>query len=303
MALTPGRAAFSGSLDATIIRGPRPKPVHMIRLPGNFGRLMFTRDPGDARQTAREYFQSNLSFVQRDGDGRVKDQGDLGSGLLQENFIMGLMQDSVGATSNLSAPIFANAGVGRYMYSGTGVSANTYDYQLGTGASAASAAITPTLAYSADNAVFTWVGTLTYQQSLAITEWGLFNTNLQGAQQNCNGANTWNAQGQASATWNATLGAAANKSAGSVCVIGGSVGLYIISNTTGTAGLVTGAVTPTTAYYALSSGGGAGTQPYTNYNPVAIYPLMMDHKTFSALNVVSSDQIQFTYSLTLDSGG
>ena len=35
----------------------------------------------------------------------------------------------------------------------------------------------------------------------------------------------------------------------------------------------------------------------------ALRPLMWDHKVFSAINVVNTDSIQFTYSLTISSGG
>ncbi len=293
-------AGFSTQLIAAKLHPKGPARVRQLRVP-HLGRFMYTRDPGDARRTAAEYLQTNLHAAHFDGDGRLQGEDNLGSGNVQENFVMGLMQDQVGTTSNKAAPVMA--GAFNYMYTGTGVSANTYDYQLGTGATASSGAITPTLTYSADNSVITCVATVSYLQTLAITEWGIFNINKQGIQQNCNGANTWNAQGQASSTWSATLGAAANLQAGSVVVIGGSVGMFCISNSLGTAGTTIGSVTPTTAFYNLSSGGGAGTQPYTNYNPVGIYPLMSDHKTFSAINVVNGDSIQFTWVLTVTSGG
>ena len=32
-------------------------------------------------------------------------------------------------------------------------------------------------------------------------------------------------------------------------------------------------------------------------------PVMWDHKVFSAINVVNGDSIQFTYTLTISSGG
>jgi hypothetical protein len=40
-----------------------------------------------------------------------------------------------------------------------------------------------------------------------------------------------------------------------------------------------------------------GTEAYT------LRPVMWDHKVFSAINVGSGDSIQFTYTLTISSGG
>lgn len=302
-----GSAGFDAQLVSRLIHTKEQHKLYELRF-GKFGRFAWTRDPGEAWQASRAHLQTRLTACKFDGDGQFVDEYDLGSGNVQTNFVMGLMQDYVGTTSNHAAPLLANQGAGYYMYTGTGGTANTYDYQLGTTDNIGSSAITPTYSQIANltagtDAQLQLIGTVAYTGTEAVTEWGWFNTNKQGLQVNCNGANTWNSQGQASATWSATLGAAGNLQAGSVVVIGGSVGMFIISNGSGTSGTAIGAVSPTTAFYALTSGGGVGTTPYTNYNPVGIYPMMLDHKTFSTINVVNGDSIQFTYKLRIAAGG
>jgi hypothetical protein len=72
-----------------------------------------------------------------------------------------------------------------------------------------------------------------------------------------------------------------------------------ISNTTHIATLAASS-TPTGWYTQATQAAGAtpgGTEAFT------ILPVMFDHKVFSAINVVNLDSIQFTYSLSVNSGG
>lgn len=294
-------AGLSANLTAHLIHPKAPARVHQIRLP-KLGRLMYTRDPGDARHTAAEYMQTRLHAVKFDGDGRFVDEYDLGSGLVQQNFVVALMQDAVGTTNNKGAPVMATSGT--WMYSGTGSLATVFDHQLASailGASV-SGAIVPTLSYSGNNTVLQYVGTIAYTNTYAVTEWGNFNANVQGAQSTST-TNTWTAQAQGSATWGTTLGAGSNAFAGYMAYqSSASVGMYILSNTSGTNGLITTAVAPTTGYYTLSVAGGSASTPSSNTS-TSIFPLMSDHKTFAAINVVASDSIAFTYQLTIQAGG
>jgi hypothetical protein len=304
---------IGGDLGIRPLKNPRPATAKSLRIPLLNKRIILTSDPGSGSIMSSDYMQSNLWAIHRDGDQKVKDAYNLGSGNVQQNMVVALMQDIVGTASNLAAPILTKL---KYMYSGTGATANTYDYALLTAINTASGSITPTLGYSSDNTTIQWVGTIAYTGTAAVTEWGLY------VQANGGGApgvvsvsqsstNTWNSQGQASATWGTSLGASPNALAGYVTVIGASsatpnaasqVGLYVISNGSGTSGTVVGAVSPTTAFYNLTAGGGSATTPSSN-TVSNIWPLMADHKTFAAINVVNGDSIQFTYTLTLTSGG
>jgi hypothetical protein len=55
------------------------------------------------------------------------------------------------------------------------------------------------------------------------------------------------------------------------------------------------------AWYLVASGL-AGQAP-ANTETYVIRPVMWDHKVFSAVNVANGDSIQFTYTLTINSGG
>jgi hypothetical protein len=68
----------------------------------------------------------------------------------------------------------------------------------------------------------------------------------------------------------------------------------ITSNTT--------SVVTVPAWYKVSDGTAAGTTP-ANTDTMVTRPVLWDHKVFSAINVISGDSIQFTYVLTVVSGG
>lgn len=301
--MSQGIAGIGGSLEAQLLRPPRPHKSRSIRLFGK--RFIVTDDPGHALTTGVDYLQSHLAAIHRGPDGKVKDIHDLGSGNVQSNFVVALQADWQGTTNNHAAPILVNSG--KYMYSGTGSTVTTYDVQLQTTAGPASGAITPTLGYAANgtagtDALLTYVGTISYTSTLAITEWGLFGNNSQGALSTST-TNTWNAQGTATSTWGSAP-SGVNAWAGYVAYLSSTTtGMFVIANSTATtASTITGSVSPLNAFYLLASSGGAGSTPSSNTS-VSIYPLMTDHKTFGALNVVSGDSIQFTYTLRIVSGG
>jgi hypothetical protein len=256
--------------------------------------VAFTRDQGDAIIAGRDSMQTELVAHHFDGDGKLKHAHDLGSGLVQDNLVQALACDQLGTTTNHAAPILANSG--KYMYSGTGGTANAYDFQLATTAGPASGSITPSLAVAADNSTLTYVGTINYVSTLAITEWGLFNTNSQGSV-SLSTVNTPTATGTSASTWGTAPGSI-NAWAGFV-VVTGTVGGFVIANSTAT---TSSTITLGDGWYNLTSGGGTATTPTSN-STMNIYPLMSDHKTFSVINVVNGDSIQFTYTLTINSGG
>lgn len=274
-----------------------PHRVHSVHIPG-LGRIMFSRDRGSGRVLAREYLHTHLHAHHLDRDGNLKGSHDLGSGLVQQNLVVALIADQLGTTNNKAAPILANSG--KYMYSGTGATANAYDYQLATTAGPASGVIAPTLGVSGDNATLQYVGTIAYASSLAITEWGLFGTNSQGAAYS---ASSFSSVTGTVVTPTTNPSWTVNQWAGYVAVdtsAGTKVGGYIISNTA--TALTIATIGSSTGWYQLNATGGTGSTPATS-DTIGIYPLMSDHKTFSVINVVNGDSIQFSYLITLQSGG
>jgi hypothetical protein len=252
-------------------------------------------------------FGSNLKAVHY-RDGKPVRSYDFGSGKVTEGLVVALTKDWVGTTNNKAAPILTQL---KYMYSGTGATAEqAYDYGLQTPINTASGSITPTLAVvaSSNNTSLQWVGTIAYSGSSAVTEWGLFNINQSGSQFN-NSAGTFTSTGWTPGTSPAWT---VNAEAGFVLIAGTSSGTanqtgaayyggYIESNTA-TAATIAQASNDGISWWTVNSAAGPGVTP-TNSTRADLWPLMADHKTFSAINVINGDSIQFTYTLTVQSGG
>ncbi|MHB1950244.1 MAG: hypothetical protein ACYCQK_02065 [Acidiferrobacteraceae bacterium] len=282
-----GTVGAGGKLSAKRIS---PHPVRSLNLPG-IGRVMFTRDRGNGLHTARSVLHTHLQAHHFDGDGKLKGHHNLGSGLTTQGLVLALANQGVTA-NNLGNTL----GLLKYMASGTGTTAATaYDYELQTQSGPVSTATTPTIGISADNATMQWVSTLAYTSTLAITEWGLFaGGGTVGSQYNtsADAFTATTATPTTSPSWTAHQWA----------------GAYIcqVASATSVIGLITDnsatALTVNPGWADQTSGGGAGSTPSSN-TAMNIYPLMADHKVFSAINVVNGDSITFTYSLTCQSGG
>lgn len=239
-------------------------------------------------------------------DGSVIGEYDFGWGKVNEMLAIGLAKDWVGTTNNKAAPILTQL---KYMYSGTSsTTEQSYDYGLGTPVTTASGSITPTLAVVAtsNNASLQWVGTIAYTGSNAVVEWGLFNANVSGSQYNTSTV-TYSAT---TITPGSSPSWTVNTWAGYVAVSGASSGTAnqtgynaaFIESNSATALTIAQASNDGISYWTTSNNGGAGSTPTTNTR-FDIWPFMADHKTFAAINVVSGDSIQFTYTLTVNSGG
>ena len=148
------------------------------------------------------------------------------------------------------------------------------------------------------------VATIAYSGTEAVTEWGFFAygsalpavTALSDAT-----GSPFTAGAATSGTVTATpLTASATTAMGQQ--------LSIIENTGNATphwGLVTSnttSVVTVPAWYKVADGTAAGVTP-ANTNTYVLRPIMWDHKVFAAINVVAGDSIQFTYTLTLTSGG
>jgi len=270
-------------------------------------RYAIVRDPGgSAEHFGSLAVSTNLSAVLI-RDGKPIKEFDFGSGKLTEAFVLALAKDLLGTSVNKGAPILSSL---KYMYTGTGTTTEqAYDYGLQTPINSASSAITPALSVvnGTNNVAIQWVGTVAYSGSYAVTEWGLFNANVSGSQYN---TSTVNYSGTTITPGSIT--AAANAYAGYVAICGTSsgtpnqtgasyYGAFIESNVLNGALTIAQPSNDGISYWTINNNGGAGSVPSTNTR-FDIWPLMADHKTFLPINVGPSDSVQFTYSLTLQSG-
>ena len=240
-------------------------------------------------------------------NGRVIDRMDLGDGKVTEAFVIGLIKDWQGTTNNKATPLLTQL---KYMCSGTGSTAEqSYDYGLTTPVVNFTSTITPTSAVvaSSNNASMQWVGTINYTGTAAIVEWGLFNANVSGSQYNTS-TDTFTGT-TITPTTNPSW--TSNQWAGYVVVSGassgtpnqtGSYNAAFIESNTGTALTIAQASSDGISYWSVGANAGAGSTPAGNTR-FDIWPFMADHKTFSAINVNNGDSIQFTYTLTFQSGG
>jgi hypothetical protein len=259
---------------------------NIIRTP--WGRFLWSRDTGDSLK-ANAYFNSHLSAVLIRSDGSNK-KYDLGSGLTTQSLALAL------ANQGISASNANTMGLLKYMTSGTGTNgAQAYDFQLQTQNGNVTGVLTPTLAASADNATMQWVGTIAYSGSIAVTEWALF----------AGGGTVGSQYNTSTDTFAATT---ATPGSSPSWVVNTWAGMYIVqvASATSVIGLVTSnsatALTINPGWANQTVGGGPGSTPSSN-TAMNIYPLMGDRKQFAAINVNNGDSIQFTYTLTVNSGG
>lgn len=138
------------------------------------------------------------------------------------------------------------------------------------------------------------VATITAGGPLAITEWGLHSlailTDATGSPFTAAAATSWTDTGSAQTASSATV-----RGLQQTIVLPGTTAVWglNLSNTTHVAQIP--------AWYKVADGT-AGSTP-GNTETFAILPVLWDHKVFAAINLASSDSIQFTYDLTVASGG
>jgi hypothetical protein len=279
---------MSGKLKTKKIRAIQPSPIHSIKIPG-LGRFAFSRDQGEASLLSPWAMNSHLAAHHFDGDGVHVQSYDLGSGLTTQSLAIALSNQGVSANNTGNT-----LGLLKYMSSGTGTTAAAaQDYQLQTQSGPVTSALTPTLGFSGTNATMQWVGTINYSGTLAITEWGLF----------AGGGTVGSQYNTSTDTFTSTTATPGTSPSWTTNTWAGG---YIVIATTGPViGFITSnsatALTVNPGWANATSGGGSATTPSSN-TAINIYPLMADHKVFSAINVVSGDSIQFTYTLTVQSG-
>lgn len=256
------------------------------------GRVLFTRDKGDAGLFSSEVLATNLTAFHRDGDGKMRHIHDLGSGLVTNVGVLALANDFAWATGFNTLKLANNhaSGIGTTAAAATDVKIQT----ISTNGGQTPVAGTQSLVTAANVQKYQTVATVSYTGSEAVTEWGLFTSSTLSA----------TTGSPATATTATSLTATGTPYTASSSTVRGEQQLIVVTGTTASYGLV---VTNTTSALTIpawykTADGTAGTTP-GGTETFTILPVMWDHKVFSAINVVNGDSIQFTYSLTINSGG
>lgn len=283
-----------------LFNGAKPKLIHV---PG-YGQVALVPDPnGSAFYPGGMAFQSHLQAdVFRQG--RHIGSLDLGSGLVTNVGVLALANDALWSVTNAPNNLFRFT---KYHASGTGTTAAAAtDIKLQTASGNGGqtpVAGTQVLVSAANVQKYQTVATINYTGTEAVTEWGLlaYDSTLPAV------TALSDATGSPFTAGSGTTGTVTGTplTASSASVMGQQMSIFEnTGNATPSWGLVlsnTTSIVTVPAWYKVSDGT-AGSNP-ANTNTYVIRPIMWDHKVFAAINVGSGDSIQFTYTLTINSGG
>lgn len=230
---------------------------------------------------------------------------DLGSGLVTNIGVLALANDMNWASPATAVNVFKLL---KYHATGIGVTAAAAtDFKIQTpSAAGGQTPVAGTQVFTPDQAATTQkivsVATIAYTGTEAVTEWGFFNR-----------ATLGDAAVAADSPFTAVTallatGTGTTLTASSTTVQGDSQ--YVLeAQTTARIALI---LSNSTSAYTIATGGNNGWL-VSSTGIVGSAPggtetfkkraLMWDHKQFAAINVVNGDSIQFTYSLTVSSGG
>ena len=284
------------------------------------GRIAVIRDRHGIAVNASQVFQTNLTIKVIDKHGKerkVKDyfggnwfqrqfykllyrnktELDLGTGLVTNVGVLAMANDwnwanPTNAINTLKLANYHATGTGATAAAATDIKLQTVSTQGGQ----TPVAGTQSLVSAANAQKYQTVATITYTGTEAVTEWGLFTSGTLTA-----------TTGTPFTAGSATTGTVTGTplTASSSTVQGQQQTIFEnTGNATPSWGLVlsnTTSVVTVPAWYKVSDGT-AGANP-ANTNAYTIRPVMWDHKVFSAVNVNNGDSIQFTYTLTINSGG
>jgi hypothetical protein len=290
------------------------KIVNLARL-GRLGRLMWSQDRGDAVSLVA--FRSHLGAVhilkdppkentawervfgtgfQRRPDGLWGKPYDLGSGLVTNVGVLALANDmNWAAPSGAAVNLFKLL---KYHASGKGsTAAAATDFKIETDSTVGGQTpVSGTQVFTpADNLQkIVSVATIAYTGTEAVTEWGWFNRSTLTD-------TTGSPFTATSSTGGTTTGTPLTASSSTVQ---GQQQYLLHTTTTPRIGLITSNTTSvfTIPNWLVATTGASGSTPGST-ETYTIRPIMWDHKVFTAINVVNGDSIQFTYSLTINSGG
>lgn len=260
------------------------------------GRLHIGYERGGA-----QWFPGGLDFytnlradVYRNG--KLRESRNLGSGLVTNTGVLHMANDfnwaapSGAAVNTIKAANFHATGTGATAAAATDIKLQTVSTQGGQTPVAGA----QTLVSAANLQKYQTVATIAYTGGEAVTEWGLFLTGTLTATTGSPFTATTATSGTVTAT-------PLTASSGTVR---GQQGTIFEAGTTTVYGLVlsnTTSVITIPAWYKTADGTVGATPGSTE--TYTIRPVMWDHKVFSAINVVNGDSIQFTYQLTVATGG
>lgn len=225
---------------------------------------------------------------------------DLGSGLVTNVGVMAMAGEwNYANPSTVFNTVLALA---NYHITGTSATAAAAtDIQLGAYDSNGAATGTQSSVYSPYGTAqkYQTVATQNYSGNEAVTEWGLTTSSTVSA-------TTGTPLTAVTATTATATGTPYTASSSSVAgqqlhiIKTGTTSVWglVISNTTSVLSLANNG---TTGWWIVSSGLAGSTPGSTE--AFTLLPVLWDHKVFSAINVVSGDSIQFTYDLSINSGG
>jgi hypothetical protein len=284
-----------------LFQAAQPRLIH---IPG-YGQVAVVPDPNGEAQG----FPGGMGFhshLQADHfhRGRKVASYDLGSGLVTNVGVLALANDYAWSPTNGPHNLFRTL---KYHASGTGATAAAAtDIKLQTASGNGGqtpVAGTQVLVSAANLQKYQSVATIAYTGSEAVTEWGFFSFDSVLPAVTALSDATGSPFTAGAATTGTVTGTPLTASSASA--MGQQMSIFEnTGNATPSWGLVlsnTTSVVTVPAWYKVSDGT-AGANP-ANTNTYVIRPIMFDHKVFAAINVANGDSIQYTYTLTVNSGG
>jgi hypothetical protein len=291
---------MKGDLDSQIIRAPR---VHRIKdvLRTPFGRLVWTKDRGAGNILSDQVFLTHLAANHIGADGRLKRAYDLGSGLVTNVGVTAMANDwNWAAPSGAAINTIKLANQHATGTGGTAAAATDIKIQtISTNGGQNPVAGTQSIVTAANAQAYRTVATISYTGSEAVTEWGLFtNATLTATTGSPATSSTNGPPGTLTVTGTPLTASTSTVQGNQQFIVHDSVNAtpfygLVLSNTT--------SVFTVVAWYKVADG--TSTSPGSVTDAYTIRPVMWDHKQFAAINVNSGDSIQFTYTLTINSGG
>jgi len=282
----------------------------IIRLPFATGRIIVGYERrGEANHfPGGMFFHTNLKIKVFRRDAYFVEERDLGSGLTTNVGALALANDFGWSATNALNSLFAKM---KYHSSGTDTTtASASHIKLFapiTSGSITNAVVagTQVLVSGANSQQFQTVATILYNAGgpYAVTEWGLFSFGSTLPAVTTLTDSTGSPFTAGTATTGTTTGTTLTPS--SATAMGQQMSIFDNTNATRVSwGLVTSntnQVITVPAWYKTADGT-AGTAP-VNADTYVIRPIMWDRRQFAAVNVSNGDSIQFTYTLTVTSGG
>lgn len=234
--------------------------------------------------------------------GKYEGTQDLGSGLVTNVGATALAEEAVTLASPSGARI-NTLFLSNQHFSGTGTTAaSALDFKIQTiSTNGGQTAVAGTQTWINTMAVpkYQTVATIAYTGTEAVTEWGLFTSSTLSA---TTGTPLTNATATTATVTGTPLTASSSTVQGmqqQLLIPGTTTVIALVAtNTTSVATLVNNGTTGWFTQAAMTNGSTPG-----NTESITWRPVMWDHKVFSAINVNNGDSIQFTYQLTVSSGG